>query len=103
MLAKQVASMRKRCRPLEFVSFSNSKGSDWYRRKTNRYRKGYRDTKKGMSEEKVGGNLDQWVQCDNCKNGECCTRQLIFLSFQKNGIVVLILIRIIIRVLFLKK
>ena len=44
-----------------------SNGSDWYREKKNRIRRGYGDTKKGMSEDKVDGNLDQWVQCDNCQ------------------------------------
>ena len=59
MLAKRLTPMRKRCHHLEFVSFSNSKGSDWYRRKINRFRKGHEDTKKGMPEGKVDGNLDQ--------------------------------------------
>ena len=58
ILAKKSVSIRKRCHRLEFVSFSNTKGSDWYRRKTNRFRKGYKDTKKGTSEDKVDGNLD---------------------------------------------
>ena len=67
MLAKKLASMRKICYRLEFVSFSNTKGSNWYKRKTNRFRKGHKDTKKSTSEYKVDGNLDQWVRCDNCK------------------------------------
>ena len=67
MLAKKMVSMRKGYHRLEFVSFSNTKGSDWYRRKTNRFRKGHKDTKKGTLKDKVDGNLDQWVQCDNCK------------------------------------
>ena len=67
MLAKGLASMRKRYDHLEFVSFSNSKGTNWYRKKKNRFRKGHKDTKKGTSEDKVDGNLDQWLQCDNCK------------------------------------
>ena len=62
-----MALMRKICHRLEFVSFSNTKGSDWYRRKKNCFRKGHKNTKKGTSENKVDGNLDQWVQCDNCK------------------------------------
>ena len=67
MLSKRLVSMWKRCDHLEFLSFSTSKGFDWYRKKSNRFRKGHKDTKKGTSEDKVGGNLDQWVQCDNCK------------------------------------
>ena len=56
MLAKKSVSMRKR-----------SKGSDWYRGKKNRIRRGYGDTKKCMSEDKVGGNFNLSVQCDNCQ------------------------------------
>ena len=41
MLTKRLASMWKRYDHLEFISDSNSKGSDWYRNKTNRFRKGY--------------------------------------------------------------
>ena len=67
ILAKRLASMRKRCDHLEFFSFSNSKRSDWYRKKINRFRKGHGDTKKGILEDKVDGNLEQWVQCDNYK------------------------------------
>ena len=33
MLAKRLASMRNRYDHLEFVSFSNSKGTNWYRKK----------------------------------------------------------------------
>ena len=33
ILAKKMALMRKICHRLEFVSFSNTKGSDWYRKK----------------------------------------------------------------------
>ena len=67
ILAKILVSMRKRCHRLEFVSISNTKGSEWYKRKTNHFRKGHKDTKQDTSEDKVDGNLDQWVQCDNCK------------------------------------
>ena len=67
ILAKTLASMQKICYRLEFFSFSNTKGSNWYKRKTNRFRKGHKDTKKGTSEYKVDGNLDQWVRFDNCK------------------------------------
>ena len=103
MLSKRLVSMWKRCDHLEFLSFSTSKGFDWYRKKSNRFRKGHKDTKKGTSEDKVGGNLDQWVQCDNCKKGGSYTRLPIFLPFRQNGIVVSILIQTIICVVFLKK
>ena len=55
ILAKKMALMRKICHRLEFVSFSNTKGSDWYRKKKNHVRKGHKDTKKGTSEDKVDG------------------------------------------------
>ena len=45
MLAKTLVSTRERFHRLEFVSFSNTKGSDWYRRKANRFRKRHKDTK----------------------------------------------------------
>ena len=56
MLAKKLVSMGKRF-----------KGSDWHRGGKNHIRRGYGDTKKGMSEDKVGGNFDLSVQCDNCQ------------------------------------
>ena len=59
MLAKKMVSMRKICHCLEFVSFSNTKGYDWYRQKTKSSRKEHKDTKKGTSEDKVDDNLDQ--------------------------------------------
>ena len=49
------------------------------------FRKEHKDTKKGTLEDKVDGNLDQWEQCDNYKNGRSYTRLPIFLPFQLNS------------------
>ena len=66
---KNFAAKKNELKILEkkLVSQRRSNGSDWYRGKKNRTRRGYGDTKKGMSEDKVGGNFDLSVQCDNCQ------------------------------------
>ena len=77
ILEKKLVSMQKR-----------SNGSDWYRGGKNRIRRGYGDTKKGMSEDKVGGNFDLSVQCDNCQKWRKVHSSTDISSLKKNGFVV---------------
>ena len=103
MLAKRLSSMRKRCDHLEFVSFSNSKGYNWYRKKTRRFRKGHKDTKRVYQKIKLMGIQISGYNVITAKKGGSYTRLPIFLPFRKNGIVVSILIQTIIFVVILKK